>query len=89
MRPALGRLRIGYSTWPAEFQQPVKGDPEPGRFRGTLFDDLGAWWHCGHRHLSGTEATRCGREQNRLQGPLGEDPAEATVRVDDHAPAVR
>jgi hypothetical protein len=68
MRLAPGRLRIGYSTWPAEFQQGVKGAPEPGRFRGTLFDEVGERWHCGHRHLTGSEATRCAREQSALAG---------------------
>ena len=71
MALALSRLRIGYSTWPAEFQQPARGDSEPGRFRGTLFDEVEERWHCGHRHGTGTEATRCAREQNGLKRPLG------------------
>ena len=64
-------LRVGYSTWPAEFQEPARGDAEAGRFRGTLFDEVEERWHCGHRHQTGTEATRCARRQYRLQRPLG------------------
>jgi hypothetical protein len=61
-RAARGHLRSSYSTWPAEFQQ---GAAEAGRFRASLVDEVGEWWHCGHRHLTSGEAVRCAREQNR------------------------
>jgi hypothetical protein len=66
MRAAVGRLRSSYSTWPAEF---LSGASEPGRFRGSLVDQLGEWWHCGHRHFTTSEASRCAREQIRTTTP--------------------
>jgi len=59
-RDVRGELRAGYSTWPAVADV---GEPERGRFRGMLADDVGEWWHCHHRHAVGGEATRCARQQ--------------------------
>ncbi len=55
-----------FSTWPAEAGVVVTvGEPWPeqGRFRAMLVDDVGEWWQYEHRHPSGSEATRCAREQ--------------------------
>jgi len=64
-RDIRGKLHAQYSTWPAEADV---GDPERGRFRGVLVDDVGEWWHCEHRHASGSEAARCAREQLTVIG---------------------
>ena len=54
-----------YSTWPAEAEV---GQPKQGWFRGMLLDDVGEWWTCQHQHASGSDATRCAREQLTVIG---------------------
>jgi len=64
-RDVRGELFAGYTTWPAEAEP---GEPERAKFRGLLVDNIGEWWHCAHRHASGSEATRCAREQLTVTG---------------------